>query len=237
MKNEVLALRKISQAQFDAKLKKHSLRKRHWELLFVNYNLSEIIFDQLESNVRFQDCDMSSRSFTYKELKYITFENCNLNQSCFYNSRLKRVVFNNCNLINVSFTNAILIYSTFFKSNLKSSDLKTVSIKDATFNCCNLTDVLFPSPFELFNIYWGNLSDELTQKAMGLDAGYYYGNVEKFNEWAKEFNCPYSSNTFSRIINFQEKADLWKPELINMKINLYQFLRDLFKEKECIVNF
>lgn len=236
---------KISQDDFEEKVKNHSNKNNYKNLEFKNYEFDNFCprYYTVFKNITFKDCLIRYSNFSESLLFNIDFKNCDIEFSGFENNKMKNVHFNKSVFKDCSFRSTFLDYSSFYDCDLSNNNnFENVKILGASFKNSNLENVKFPSPFELFNISWGELSDELTKQALALDCNYYFGDIKNFDEWAKrqhswESFCPYQDNKFGRIIQFAEKGKLWNSELVNTKINLYEFLRKLFKEKGNKINF
>lgn len=60
--------------------------------------------------------------------------------------------------------------------------------------------------------FWGELSPNLTKKAMSYDA-FFHEDPEAFSAWANNGPCPYENVSYKRACNFYEEMDLWDPTI------------------------
>lgn len=101
-------------------------------------------------------------------------------------------------------------------ANLRSADLRGADLRGARF-----------SPTQILTARWGELSDSLTADCMELDASAHPDRTA-FDRWAKGGSCPYANLSILRIVNFQEKRELWGKGKLD---TIYNIMLRIFQEK------
>jgi hypothetical protein len=122
-------------------------------------------------------------------------------------SKGKRANIYRANLYYANLSGANLSYANLSYANFYNANLSDANISDA-----NLLSATLPSPSEVLLANWGELSDDLTQKAMAYDA-FFHQDPSSFDRWNETGECPYSDVKYQRACNFREKAELWDPTI------------------------
>jgi len=95
---------------------------------------------------------------------------------------------------------------------LKNQGGERANLSGANLSYANLSGANLPSPSTVLLANWGQLSDELTAKAMAYDA-FFHDDPNAFTIRAQGGACPYYGKSFQRACNFYENKYLWDPNL------------------------
>ena len=111
-------------------------------------------------------------------------------------------------------------------------DLRNCLQRNRTANLtgADLSKIMIPPPMFLL-AQWGEVSDALCVDLMRYDAAN-HPNPEKFIEWAKGGNCPYSDMSILRSAHFTEKRELIPPGFLSLPVkSAYELMQALIAEK------
>ena len=95
-------------------------------------------------------------------------------------------------------------------SDLRGSDLRWSNLSGSNLSGSNLRWSDLPAPTMILLADWGPLTDISTLELMRLDASA-HPDKEAFCRWAAGGPCPYNNVKVQRVVNFQEKKELWSP--------------------------
>ena len=141
---------------------------------------------------------------------------------------LSKADFRGTDLSNADFCEADLRGTNFSKANLIGADFKKADLRDA-----DLRGAYF-SPTAVLQADWGELSHSLTADCMELNASA-HPNRRAFDRWAEEGGpCPYEGLQIQRIVNFEEKRELWDRGKLDTIWNIMMWI---FAEKNVKFNF
>ena len=98
-------------------------------------------------------------------------------------------------------------------ANLSGADLSGANLSGANLSGADFEFWQFPSIRLISSIRLNNLPDNLQLELMRRDA-FAHPHPEKFDEWAKNGNCPYQNE--ERFWLFEPKRELWSPGLPQM---------------------
>jgi hypothetical protein len=171
--------------------------------------------------------DLSGANLPYVDLSEASLFRVDLSSAYLSSANLSRADLSSADLsdANLSRANlfgAYLSFANLFGANLFVADLSSANLTGAYLSNANLSgadlsgadlsSTKLPSPSEVLLANWGELSDELTQKAMAYDASFHH-DPSSFDRWKKTGVCPYSDVKYQRACNFRENSSLWDPSI------------------------
>ena len=95
-------------------------------------------------------------------------------------------------------------------ANLRSANLRFANLRFANLESANLRSANLPAPTMILLANWGLLLAFSTIELMRLDASA-HPDKGAFCGWAEGGPCPYNNVKVQRIVNFDEKKELWSP--------------------------
>lgn len=113
----------------------------------------------------------------------------------------------------------------------KRADLSGANLSGANLSLANLTGAKGICPSTMLLANWGYVSDKLCKKLMAFDAQN-HPKPELFNKWKETGDCPYVNCGVERVCNFEQRRELWEPELLDLPtLRPYDLMVELFAEK------
>lgn len=112
----------------------------------------------------------------------------------------------------------------------------TIDLRGANLRGAKIKNINWPSPTMVLLAQWGELSNKLCKLAMRFDAAN-HPDPKSFNVWAQAQTGadPYSSYSWQRCCNFQEKRALWNTSLLKKTPPTALKLAQLLVKEKCIV--
>jgi len=133
-----------------------------------------------------------------------------LSKADFSGATLRGAILRWADLSGASFSWADLSGAIFSGADLSEAIFSGANLSGADLNGANLRGAGLPAPTMVLLAYWGDLPNELCQRAMAYDAAC-HPDPEAFTLWAETGTCPYSGTKFERACFFNESRKLWDP--------------------------
>jgi len=164
-------------------------------------------------------------------LKGANLEGAYLERANLWGAILERANLGGADLWGANLERANLWEADLRSANLKGAILRGADLKKANLRGANLwwADLEGAISVNLYEAYWGKLSDELTLEGMRKDAASHL-DPEAFERWAKGEGCPYENSVLPRKWLFIEKKNLWRKG--KPKLSEGEFLKRILEEKK-----
>ena len=116
-------------------------------------------------------------------------------------------------LSSADLSSADLRYASLRYASLRSADLSSADLSYASLSSASLSSASLPAPSVVLLANWRRCSDETTLALMRLDASAHPDGAAAFNRWAsaEDGPCPYDEVRVQRVVNFEERRELWTP--------------------------
>lgn len=185
------------------------------------YNLTDVKLGKIKD---LTGADFSGENLFGANLSGTNFAKANLSRA-----NLSRSIFFKANLTKANLFGADLSNSDFSAADLSYADFRSTNLQKTYLYGVNLTGAILPPPQMFLLASWGPVSKDLCRKLMAYDAQS-HPNPEFFNAWKKTGTCPYFSVNIQRACNFYEDPSLWDEILLDLKLNPYELMIELFKQ-------
>ena len=159
--------------------------------------------------------DLQYADLQYADLQYADLQYADLRHADLRDANLRSADLRSADLRSADLRSADLQYANLQYANLRSADLQYANLRDVNLRYANLryADLRYadlPAPTMVLLANWGQLSDISIIKLMRFDASA-HPDKEAFCRWANDGPCPYNDVKIQRVVNFDEKKELWSP--------------------------
>ena len=97
-------------------------------------------------------------------------------------------------------------------ADLRGANLRRAYLRDAYLWGADLRRTFGLNPFTILQANWGIVPDDLCSDLMNLDMANHPEGRKAFDCWIKTGECPYRKRRFTRVANFRENPQLYKPD-------------------------
>ena len=186
---------------------------------------------RIDVGANLRGANLEGANLKYANLKYVNLECANLKYANLECAHLEYAHLEDANLRGANLEDANLKYVHLEYANLRDANLKYANLRSAHLEDASLKDAQY-ALISMFQINWGNLSDELTLELMRHDAE--SCGEEAMNNWAKTDKYPFPNN-LEKDFYFQEKKELWQAGV--PKLRGMQLFKALCEEKNIQISY
>ena len=157
------------------------------------------------------EANLSEANLSEANLYWANLRGANLHGADLRGANLHGADLYGANLRGADLRGANLHGADLYGANLRGADLRGADLSEANLRGADLRGANLPSPTLVLLAKWGEVSNELTQDLMNLDASC-HPEPDAFKIWALEDGaCPYFGVKVQRAALFLENPELWDP--------------------------
>ena len=142
----------------------------------------------------------------------LTVEGADLRGANLRRANLREVYLRGADLRMTDLWGADLQGADLRDANLRGANLRRAYLRDAYLWGADLRRTFGLNPFTILQANWGIVPDDLCSDLMNLDMANHPEGRKAFDCWIKTGECPYRKRRFTRVANFRENPQLYKPD-------------------------